>query len=187
MSTKRNTKPGAADSSKPRFSAIPKLPRAYYENPVPWRGVDKTLEDMRAEALAPFVMEPDFQRGHVWTEAQQVAFVEYGLMGGESSMVLTTNCPGWMGDFRGPWVLVDGLQRLTAVLRFVRGEIPAFGHRVGEYGDRIHSDVVFRLRVCELPTRAEVLKLYLLMNAGGVVHSPEEIARVRGLLEKETR
>lgn len=39
----------------------------------------------------------------------------------------------------------------------------------------------------DLSTRAEVLKLYLLLNSGGVVHSTEEIARVRKLLEREER
>lgn len=176
----------APATTGPTFRAIPQFPRAHYEATLFWGRIDRSLADMQSEVLAPFVMEPDYQRGHVWSEAQQTAFVEYGLMGGESSMVLTSNCPGWEDDWRGPWELVDGLQRLTAVLRFVRGEIPAFGYRVAEYVDRLNQcGPYFRLRVCNLPTRAEVLKLYLLMNSGGVVHSPEEIARVRGLLEKE--
>lgn len=165
-----------------RFRDIPQFPRAHYQIDTAWRDLEAQLK--RDEEVG-FVMEPDYQRGHVWSESQQVSFVEYGLMGGENSMVITTNCPGWMADFRGPYELVDGLQRVTAVLRFVRGEIRAFGSLVTEYGDRMHSiGPRFQWRVCSLPTRAEVLRLYLLMNSGGVVHSAEEIARVRGLLEQ---
>ena len=35
----------------------------------------------------------DFQRGNVWTEEQQIAFVEFMLRGGKSSMVIYSNCP----------------------------------------------------------------------------------------------
>lgn len=166
----------------PRFEDIPQFPRAGYEINVTWGSLEEYLD----RRDIPFVMEPDYQRGHVWSKQQQTAFVEYGLMGGESAMVITTNCPGWMNDFRGPYELVDGLQRVTAVLRFLRGEIPAFGCRIGQYEDRLTlMGPSFRWRVLSLPTRTEVLKLYLILNSGGVVHSPKEIARVRSLLERE--
>lgn len=166
------------------FRDIPKFPTAGYEVGVPWAHLERQLGD----ADLPLVMEPDYQRGHVWSDAQRTAFVEYALMGGESSMVITTNCPGWMGDWRGPYELVDGLQRVTAALMFLRGGIPAFGLRISEFSGRMSSmSPRFNWRVLNLPTRAEVLKLYLLLNSGGVVHSPNEIARVRGLLEEEKR
>lgn len=70
-------------------------------------------------------LDPDFQRAHVWTEAQQIAFMEYLLRGGTSGRDIYTNCPGWqMGSRKGPYVLVDGKQRLTAVLRWLRSEDP---------------------------------------------------------------
>lgn len=172
-----------------KFKDIPQFPRAHYECHRAWANLHEDIEKDQREELAPFVMVPDYQRGHVWSEEQQIAFVEYGLMGGENSMVITTNCPGWMVDWRGPYELVDGLQRVTAVLRFVRGEIPAFGRRIGEYEDKLRSTSGphFRWRVCNLPTRAEVLRLYLLMNAGGVVHSAKEIECVRRLLAQEEK
>jgi hypothetical protein len=171
----------------PRFRDLPAFPRAHYEISIEWCDLEDYIQRNRG-GKAMLVLEPDYQRGHVWSEAQQIAFVEYGLMGGENSMVITTNCPGWMVDFRGPYELVDGLQRVTAVLRWQRHEIKAFGHYMREYADRPGMDRgTFRWRVGNLSTRAEVLNLYLLLNAGGVVHSPEEISRVRGLLEKETK
>jgi len=130
-------------------------------------------------------MEPDYQRDHVWTPEQKTAFVEYALMGGESSMDITTNCPGWMTGYEGPYELVDGLQRVSAALGFMRNEVPAFGKLYSEFDGKLSyaSGPSFNWRVMNLATRAEVLKLYLLINAGGVVHSAEEIARVKKILE----
>jgi hypothetical protein len=166
------------------FEDIPQFPRAHYEVNISWRDIERSvIRDYDPQ----LILEPDYQRGNVWNPDQQMAFVEYGLMGGESSMVITTNCPGWMDDFRGPWELVDGLQRVTAVRKFIANELRAFGHLYSEFGDQLGSlsGPSFRMRVLSLPTRAEVLKLYLLLNSGGVVHSPAELERVKALLAKE--
>ena len=38
-------------------------------------------------------LNPDFQRGHVWSEDQQVKFIEYVLRGGKSGKILYFNNP----------------------------------------------------------------------------------------------
>lgn len=129
--------------------------------------------------------DPDFQRAHVWTHKKRIAFVEYILRDGKSSPA-PPNHPGWMGDWEGLGVLVDGKQRLEAVRAFLRNDIPAFGYLLSEYEDKL--DVVrttLRFHVNTLKTRAEVLQWYLDLNTGGVVHTPEEIEKVRILLAKE--
>lgn len=131
-------------------------------------------------------MVPDFQRGHVWDEQRQIAFVEHVLRGGQGSNIIRLNCPGWQQHHQGALQTVDGLQRLTSCLRFVRGEIPAFGHYRYEYDDpHMLSRFLLRFQVNNLATRAEVLRWYLEINTGGVVHTESEIERVRHLLEKE--
>lgn len=166
------------------FKDIPQFPQAHYEVNVSWRHLEEYIDGRQDP---PIVMEPDYQRGHVWSKKQQTAFVEYGLMGGEMSMVITTNCRGWMGDFRGPWELVDGLQRVTAVRKFLAGDVKAFGLHYKEFDGKLDGigGPSFRWRVLNLPTRKQVLNLYLLLNSGGVVHSPKELSRVKALLEKE--
>ncbi len=163
------------------YRDIPQIPRANYSASVDWKDLPRYLDKNDPK----LVLEPDYQRGHVWSDAQRTAFVEHGLMGGETGMVITTNCPGWMADFRGPYELVDGLQRVTAVLSFLRGEVPAFGRMVSDYTGRMPGGLYFQWRIMCLPTRAEVLKQYLLLNAGGIAHSAAEIARVRALLDAE--
>ena len=130
-------------------------------------------------------LNADFQRGHVWVSPQQIKYVEFLLRGGQSSRLLYFNCVGWMDDYKGPFVLVDGKQRLTAVLRFLRNEIPVFGHLRSEFEGHFPSLVSLRFNINTLKTRAEVLQWYLDLNEGGVVHSQFELDRVRELLAAE--
>lgn len=41
-----------------------------------------------------FELDPDFQRGHVWTDAQRIAYVESIIRGTAPTRILF-NCPGW--------------------------------------------------------------------------------------------
>lgn len=132
-------------------------------------------------------MAPDFQRGHVWDEERQIAFVEHLLRGGQGSNLIRLNCPGWQRKYNGNLQTVDGLQRLTACLRFVRGEITAFGHTCQEYEDQARLAMyTLRFRVNDLETRADILRWYLEINSGGIVHTEAELERVRGLLAAAT-
>jgi hypothetical protein len=170
-----------------KFSDIPQFPHANYTTDVEWRTLDARISDPNDSTWEGCNLEPDFQRGHVWTNDQRSAFVEYGLMGGESSMVITLNHPNYMGSWKGEFVLIDGLQRITAVRMFTRGEVKAFGLYIHEFEDKMRNMAQrFTLRILCLKTRKDVLRQYLLMNSGGVVHSREEIERVKALLAKET-
>ena len=145
----------SAKRSGPRFADIPQFPTAHYEVDVGWDYLEEHLENYAAYDLQ---LDPDFQRAHVWTRAQQIAYTEYTLMGGEVARNVTFNCPGWGGRARqvGPMQLVDGKQRIEAARAFMRDEFPAFGHLRSEYVDRL--DIVrmrFRFRICALESRAE--------------------------------
>lgn len=139
------------------------------------------------EGMSGLDLKPDFQRGHVWTEEQQISYVEYRLRGGEmSGRHIFFNHPGWMKNWKGTFVIVDGLQRLTAARRFMQNEIKAFGSYFNEYEDGLRLiNVDFIVCVNTLKTRAAVLRWYLEMNAGGTPHSAEEIARVTELYRAE--
>src|SRR5262245_21949911 len=110
-----------------RFSDIPKFTRhAGWAVDVSWRYLEEHLEQHAGYNLN---LDPDFQRAHVWTEPQQVRYVEFILRGGQSSRDILTNCVNWQSSLNniGPYELVDGKQRLAAVLRFLRNEIAIFG------------------------------------------------------------
>ena len=134
-------------------------------------------------------MDADFQRAHVWTDAQSSAFIQHLLRGGIGSNTIRFNCPGWSGRIlTGDMVVVDGKQRLTACLRFMRNEIPAFGYLYREYEDRLRilgPGLVFLIN--DIGNRKEVLRWYLEINDGGVVHTEAELDKVRDLLAEEFR
>lgn len=170
-----------------KFSDIP-----LYTRKGTWE-CDFRLEDVvpqldQWKASLGLDLEPDFQRIHVWTEAQQVAWVEYILRGGITGRTIYLNNPGWQRPSRDVdgFVLVDGKQRVQALRRFFGNEIRVFGCLAREYTD--HPDMIrqgFKVNVNNLLTRAEVLQWYIEFNSGGTPHTTEEIDRVRQLLAKE--
>jgi len=173
-----------------RFRDIPQLtPDSGYRANIPWRSVEDWLAGYQFDVSTGFAslnLDPDFQRGHVWTRAQQIAYVEFGLRGGKWSNMLRFNCTGWNRRMEGPFEIVDGKQRLEAVRAFLRDDIPAFGLKRSEFEDQLRGfEPDFLVLINNLDTRAEVLQWYLEINSGGIAHSPEEIARVQQLLEVE--
>jgi len=171
-----------------KFNDIPQFPAARWAVDVPWTHLESNLETLAGGG--ELRLDPDYQRAHVWTSEQQVAYVEFQLMGGELSRSIIFNAPFWTKTGTPPEEthveLLDGKQRLEAVRAFLRGDIPVFGLRYEEFEDKLPTmEHRFRFQVCCLETREEVLRLYLKINAGGTPHSKAELDRVRALLEKE--
>jgi len=172
----------------PRFIKPPR-----YIVDVGWDFIEKQLESYDDRSIEGFVglnLDPDFQRGHVWTEQKQIEFVEFCLREGQSSRVILFNHPNWMNSFKGEMVLVDGKQRLEAVRKFVRNELPIFGgNYLNDFDNPKYllrsSGARLNFSINNLKTRKEILTWYLQLNTGGVVHTDEEINKVKRLLAKE--
>ncbi len=141
------------------------------------------IKEMEDELeLSPLQLCPDFQRGHVWTEAQQVSFIEFILKGGRCQPILF-NHPGWQDSYKGEFVLVDGLQRITALRKFFNNEIQAFSCFYDDFEDkRLINRITLTYYINNLKTRREVLKWYIELNSGGTPHTAEELKRVKHLL-----
>lgn len=159
-----------------------------YEINVGLKYLEKILDDYDSDYRLE--LNPDFQRGNVWTEDQQIAYVEFFLRGGRTARVIYFNCPAFnrkITENDSPMVCVDGLQRLTALRRFLKNEIKVFGYYLDEFEDK---DVLLRrvsnlrFNINNLQTREEVLQWYIDMNNGGTVHTEEEINRVKKMLEE---
>jgi hypothetical protein len=184
-----------------RFTATPS-----YRVNIPWDYLEDNLDRYINErgGTALLDLEPDFQREHVWTTAQQIKYVEYILQGGMSGREIYFNCVGWMKDWKGPFVIVDGKQRLHAARQFMANKLPVFGKVVtvkpcmlapmggeeisgGYYRKdiegRLSMNAQFIFAINDLKTRAEVLKWYLEMNTGGTPHTEQEIEKVKELLK----
>lgn len=171
----------------PRFQDIPRFTRnCGYVISVGWGYVETQLEDWQDDLKLD--LDPPFQRPHVWTREQQVAYVEHILMGGWASRLILFNCPGWAGTKYGQMVLVDGKQRLNAVRLFISNQLAIFGGNLyKDYTDSMRmSGPDFLFGVNSLDTKAEILRWYLELNTGGTPHSTEEISKVKKMLANLT-
>lgn len=158
-----------------------------------WDSIERWLKEHKNKGYGGGIdLNPDFQRGHVWTQKQKRRFIEYGLRGGLTGMDVYFNCPGWNKGAlidKGPFVLVDGKQRIQAVRDFFKDKVKIFGGYV--YSDFIDkfpwTNISFRVHINDLETRAEVLRWYLDLNSAGTVHTTEELSKVRRLMKKEKK
>lgn len=139
-------------------------------------------------------LQPDFQRGHKWTEQQQSHFIENAIRGvlPSSAFLVQFNCPNFDdGNYEGSLPLglqcIDGLQRITAISRFMRGEIKAFDYSVEELHDTKYSltsgsFLNLNLEIFTYQRRVDVIQHYIDFNSGGTKHEESEIDRVKNLL-----
>ena len=172
-----------------KISDIPKfIQESNYEPTFSFGSIERELK--KYEEDYALELNPDFQRGHVWTEEQQIAYVEFLLKGGKTANVIYFNCPYFPeckeDDDEMDMVCVDGLQRITALRRFLNNEIKVFDHYLNEFEDAniLKRKYSIRFNINNLKTRREVLKWYLDFNTGGTIHSKTEIERVKQLLNE---
>lgn len=166
-----------------KFKNIPQFPRAYYQVNVGMKDLKESLGNWNTPE-SPLILNPDFQRGHVWTKKQQTSFIEYFLKGGETGRNLYFNCSSWMDGFNTPCYCVDGLQRITAAINFMDNKIPAFGRKLLEFEDKFPiNNYTFILHMLKIRNKKELLRIYLDFNSGGTPHNPKELKRVAEMIE----
>lgn len=174
-----------------RFRDIPKLISCHHGVDYEFDFLVKQVRHWMVPKEGGLQLTPDFQRGHVWTREQQIAYVEYLLRGGISGRNLYFNYPSWhtevaSGEYND-FVIVDGLQRYTAIAGFLADEFPVFGSCYSEFTDSWRPSNTIRVHINDLKSKVDVLEWYLQMNAGGTPHSKSEIERVYALLDTERR
>lgn len=159
-----------------KFSEIPQFPFASYHVNMPWSGLEKWLKE--EDEYFNLDMNPVYQRGYVWTEQQQISYIEYRLRGGFSGKDIFWNCKTWMGSTKkgDRLELVDGKQRIKAVLDFMDNKIKVFGNYYRDFEDKLHligHDFIFHVN--NLDTQMQVVEWYLGMNTGGSIHTEKDL------------
>lgn len=171
-----------------RFSDIPQFltNKANYRVDIGFKYFSKTIQQFVDED--GLILNPDFQRGHVWTEEQQIKYIEYVLKGGESGREIFFNKPSWHRKAKtdyGDFVCVDGLQRITAIMKFQSNELKVFGLRYNEFeGEPREITTRLTIRINDLQYEKDVLQWYVEMNEGGTPHTREEIQKVKDMILK---
>lgn len=137
--------------------------------------------------------DPDFQREHVWFFEHQVAYVEHILRGGTTYPIIF-NSPLWGDESQGnrdlpnTLVVVDGKQRLTAILKFLNNELPVFdGNYLRDFDDAslMLKRIGVQFSFNGIQTRLELLDWYLELNSTRVAHTDAELNRVQELRMQE--
>ncbi|MCP0918029.1 DUF262 domain-containing protein [Acinetobacter indicus] len=182
-------------------SLIHPIPKTEHGIDVQLRELHRQLEQYDNDY--GLTLNPDFQRGHVWSREQQIAFIESWIRGavGEQARTITLNCPDFAGrdkaadsDLDG-MVCLDGLQRLTAVMDFIEGKFRVFTNPdVEELKDGLDYQYFnytaysvttkhLRFQIYYMQKKADLLDYYLAFNGGGTPHSQEELTRIRQMRE----
>ncbi|KAG8824867.1 hypothetical protein FRC19_000921 [Serendipita sp. 401] len=68
-------------------------------------------------------LEPEYQRGFVWTEAKQIALID-SLMRNYYIPPIIFRVISGGAELQDKMICIDGKQRLTSIRRFIEGEIP---------------------------------------------------------------
>ena len=165
------------------------------------RGLQRFLDDHAKDVGLD--LDPDFQRGHVWTAENQRRYIEHLLRDGQHGRTIVWNSPTYAygdrrrkdSDLPPTLVIVDGKQRLTAVMKFIANEVEVFGgHRLTDFDEKSQHDLLIgtspylrlNMHMHGLQYRRELLDLYLQLNEGAVAHAPEELDRVRALRDSSS-
>jgi hypothetical protein len=127
--------------------------------------------------LGWFVLPP-FQRPPVWTLAQKARFIESAWMGLPLG-VFVWNEAGYGSRF-GDWLL-DGQQRITAVLEYMADEFPVYGYRFSELTGVDHRrwemSTSFPCLRTRLEDEAALRDVYERLAYGGTPHAQGTSAR----------
>lgn len=153
---------------------------------IPWESLAQ-----REAGMHDFDLNPDYQRGPVWSEHQQRRYLGHCLTGGESPPIYVYRD---RNSFGVPQEVVDGQQRLRAIYAFIGGQIPAEIYHKGAWVElwwKDFDEVDRRSRFLDAKvtfgdwSREDRLRFYLRLNSGGVTHPAEELDRVRAMLLRE--
>lgn len=140
-------------------------------------------------------MEPEYQRGHVWTKDQQMDFLGFCLEGGKIPEIFVRELPLPRSGVCEPpyYEIVDGKQRTTALNAWWTGEIPArlmdgrlvWAKDMDEVERRsVSNDLMLTVQFLQTNFK-ETLEIYLRLNRGGTPHTDAEIDHVKKLYEAE--
>ncbi len=132
------------------------------------------------------ILDPPFQRGSVWTTEQQEAWI-LSVLGGLPLPAVFVNKPS---AFHTEWgtkmVVIDGRQRLEAMMAFEDDKLLVNGEKFSEQSVRFNRKWGF---LC-LPTvftgfetKRECVELYVRLLTTGTAHTDKEIDKAAAMLK----
>lgn len=134
---------------------------------------DYTAQTRGDNRLIGWFVLPPFQRPPVWSEAQKVKLIESMWIGLPIGAYFL-NKPNSYNDPTDLW-LIDGQQRITAILEYLDDKFPVFGYRWSELPEHEQFSFMNTTFPC-IETRnsdpAVLEDLYNRLAYGGTPHEP---------------
>jgi len=158
-------------------------------------------------------LNPEYQRGSVWTEDQRIALVRSWLMGLPIPAVVVNDriFGSWPKDRRGPlggyaYSAIDGKQRIETAIAWFAGELavpaswfpadvvettedtedgPYVRHTGLAASEQRHQGMMFKLPLVEaqVGTLQEEAEIFVLLNGAGTPQTEANIAVAQAVAE----
>jgi len=133
---------------------------------------------------------PKFQRdNNKWSKEMQVAFIENVVEGYRPTITLFTFDSIYSKiSYSRCWIL-DGLQRLTAIIKFLNGELKAFGRTYEELKEfspiKLTGYFEGYVRIYRFRSMPDVIDFYIDINKN-ITHSKEDIQKAKNYKDSLT-
>lgn len=144
-----------------------------------------TLDSLLSRYLRGLEDSPDYQRGYVWTAEDKHRLLESLCNGREIGRFIFVSHPWPRKD-----EILDGKQRLTCLWEFFTSQIAYQGVYWHELSPRDRDRIEQRsIQYADLPSerysKADLLRVFLELNAAGVPQTEEHLSKVREQLARE--
>lgn len=142
-------------------------------------GFESCADKTGKRVLGGFIL-PEFQRQRVWTQEQNVSLIEAiyeGFNFGSYAIILKDGAGCDNSEYDG--LLLDGQQRISAILDYVNNKFPVFGFLYKDLtpADRLRFKMtIFPRIILATEDEAVMRDYYNRMNFSGVRHTEEERA-----------
>lgn len=151
-----------------------------------WESYSHPISDVRDWAdNERLELRPDFQRNEVWTQAAQIMLIDTILKGIPIPKIYIKSIVKNEKTYR---IVVDGQQRLTAILKFIRDELTLkkpyqgeyFNMKYSELPESVHDDFIrYKIDINEIfnPSDEEIRDLYSRVNKYTVQLNKQELRK----------
>lgn len=132
-----------------------------------------------------FECVPPFQRNNdKWSQQMQIKFIENILKGCKTTLMFYEISSDLNDPARTNCMILDGLQRLTALHAFITGKFTVFGytyHELVSFPAMRMNLLTIKLSDYTFLTEIDAVEFYIAMNEN-ITHSPSDIQRAKDYL-----
>ncbi len=135
-------------------------------------------------ATEPWILNPPFQRGAVWTLKQKRRWIETLLNGFALPSIIINQFPAGHPDYGFANIVIDGQQRLRATADFMRDKFKVRGESYGEQSAAFKRGWIMAgtntpIVLCKFETLKECAELYIKLLTAGTAHTTDEIKKAK--------